>query len=360
MGLRLNQKETMKRNIIIALAASLAILSFSSCGGAATKGSAAQNASATEKAIPTRVAPVEVEEVAQTVDFTTTLLPYKKSFITPQMALRIDQINVQVGDRVKEGEIVALLDKNQYNQSAAQLRNATQNLKRMKSVYEAGGVSKSQIDELETSVSVLQETVANLERNIELRAPFDGIITGRYNEPGDLFAMAGNADGGIGMLQVMQMDRLKAVVSISEKYYPQVYKGMKVTVTADVYPGKEFEGEVSIVYPAINASTHTFNVEVVVPNAKEILRPGMFARTEFNMGSRKSLTVPDVAVQKQMGVNDRYVYVIRDGVAERRVVTLGRQVGPRVEVYSGVEEGEQVATTALSRISNGAAVEVVE
>ena len=135
---------------------------------------------------------------------------------------------------------------------------------------------------------------------------------------------------------------------------------MKVKVTADVYPGKEFEGEVNIVYPAINSTTHTFNVEIIVPNAKEILRPGMFARTEFNMGNRLSLTVPDVAVQKQMGVADRYVYVIKDGVAERRVVTVGRQVGTRVEILSGVEAGEEVAVTALSKIKNGTSVEVVK
>ena len=345
------------KTILMFVATAVAAISLSACGAkkAAKMGVVAQSSE-----VLTKTAPVELVDVAQTIDFTTTLLPYKKTFVTPQMALRIDEIRVEVGDHVKKDQIVATLDKNQYNQSAVQLRNAEQNLARMKSVYEAGGVSRSQIDEIETSVTVLRETVANLERNIELRSPIDGVITGRYNEPGDLFAMAGNADGGIGVLQVMQIDRLKAVVAISEKYYPQVYKGMKVSVTADVYPDKEFEGVVNIVYPAINTATHTFNVEVIVPNAKEILRPGMFARTEFNMGVRESLVVPDVAVQKQMGVNDRYVYVVKDGVAERRVVEVGRQVGSRVEILSGVAAGEEVAVTALSKIKNGTAVKVVE
>lgn len=337
----------------------VATLALAACTG--TKNKNATEAVLTQQTtVLTKTAAVELTDVAQSVDFTTTLLPYKKSFITPQMALRIDKINVEVGDHVKEGQIVATLDKNQYNQSAVQLKNAKQNLARMRSVYEAGGVSRSQIDELETSVTVLQETVDNLERNISLRAPFDGVITGRYNEPGDLFSMAGNADGGMGVLQVMQIDRLKAIVALSEQYYPQVFKGMKVSVTADVYPDRQFEGVVNIVYPAINSTTHTFNVEVIVPNAKEVLRPGMFARTEFNMGNRKSLVIPDVAVQKQMGVNDRYVYVIKDGVAERRVVTLGRQVGDKVEVLAGLNEGEQVAITALSKIKNGTQVEIVK
>lgn len=351
----------MKLNAKIAMATLMVASLLTSCGaGSKSKSADVEKVLTQQTSVLAKVAAVESAEVAEKVDFTTTLLPYKKSFITPQMALRIDEIRVEVGDHVKKNQIVATLDKNQYNQSAVQLKNAEQSLARMKSVYESGGVSKAQIDELETSVIVLRETVANLERNIELRSPIDGIITGRYNEPGDLFAMAGNADGGIGVLQVMQIDRLKAVVSISEKYYPQVYKGMKVEVTADVYPDREFEGTVEIVYPAINAATHTFNVEVTVPNGKEILRPGMFARTQFNMGTRESLTIPDVAVQKQMGVNDRYVYVIKDGKAERRVVELGRQVGTRVEVLSGVEAGEMVAITSLSKIKNGTSVEVVE
>ncbi len=349
----------MKRFAIFTFVAA-ATLSLISCGGQGATKSANTDAKTQPSEVLTKVALVESKEVAETVDFTTTLLPYKKTFVTPQMALRIDEIMVEVGDHVKKDQLVATLDKNQYNQSAAQLKNAEQSLARLKTVYEAGGVSKSQIDELETSVTVLRETVANLERNISLRSPIDGVITGRYNEPGDLFAMAGNADGGIGVLQVMQINKLKAVVAISEKYYPQVYKGMKVKVTADVYPDKVFDGEVNIVYPAINSATHTFNVEVIVPNGKEILRPGMFARTEFNMGNRQSLTVPDVAVQKQVGVNDRYVYVVKDGIAERRVVELGRQVGTRIEVLSGVEAGEEVIVTALSKIKNGTPVKVVE
>lgn len=348
----------MKSNIKLVVVA-FTTLALAGCVGNKTK-SSVEGVLTQQTAVLTKVAPVENVEVAQTVDFTTTLLPYKKTFITPQMALRIDEIRVDVGDHVKEGELVATLDRNQYNQTSAQLKNAKQNLARMRSVYEAGGVSRSQIDELETSVSVMEENIANLERNIELRSPIDGVITGRYNEPGDLFTMGGNADGGVGVLQVMQINRLKAIVALSEQYYPQIYKGMKVKVMAEVYPDREFEGVVNIVYPAINATTHTFNVEVLVPNAKEVLRPGMFARTEFNMGSRKSLVVPDVAVQKQMGVNDRYVYVIKDGVAERRVVTLGRQVGQQVEILSGVTEGEEVAITALSKIKNGTTVEVVK
>ncbi|MBQ5669993.1 MAG: biotin/lipoyl-binding protein, partial [Tidjanibacter sp.] len=138
----------MKSNIKLVVVA-LTTLALAGCVGNKTK-SNVESVLTQQTAVLTKVAPVENVEVAQTVDFTTTLLPYKKTFITPQMALRIDEIRVDVGDHVKEGELVATLDRNQYNQTSAQLKNAKQNLARMRSVYEAGGVSRSQIDELET------------------------------------------------------------------------------------------------------------------------------------------------------------------------------------------------------------------
>ena len=85
----------------------------------------------------------------------------------------------------------------------------------------------------------------------------------------------------------------------------------------------------------------------------------MFARTTFDMGHKRGVMVPDVAVQKQVGTAERYLYVIvGDSVAERRRVELGRQVGDRVDILSGVAPGERVAVTALSKLYDGAKVEL--
>lgn len=86
----------------------------------------------------------------------------------------------------------------------------------------------------------------------------------------------------------------------------------------------------------------------------------MFARAIFNMGDKEGVMVPDVAVMKQMGSSERYVYVIKDGKAERRSVKVGRQVGSNVDILSGVEAGEEVAVTGLSKLTDGAEVEVKE
>ena len=116
-----------------------------------------------------------------------------------------------------------------------------------------------------------------------------------------------------------------------------------------------FAGKVSLIYPALDASTRTFTVEVTVPNGNEKLRPGMFARSTFNMGDKEGIMVPDVAVLKQVGSSERYLYVVEDGKAERRSVKVGRQIGSDVDILSGVADGEQIAVTA-----DGVEVEVKE
>ena len=161
------------------------------------------------------------------------------------------------------------------------------------------------------------------------------------------------------ILHIMQIDPLKVIANISEQYFPNVKVGMPVELKVDIFPDQTFTGTVSLIYPALDPTTRTFKVEVKVPNARRTLRPGMYARTIFNMGQKEGVMVPDVAVQKQVGTAERFVYVIEgDSVARRRRVDVGRQVGDRVDILSGVAPGERVAVTALSKLFDGAKVEV--
>ena len=184
----------------------------------------------------------------------------------------------------------------------------------------------------------------------------DGVVTLRNNEVGDLFSAA----GGTGIYQVMQMNPLKAYVYVSEQYFPHVYMGMPVEVRLDIYPDETFAGKVSRIAPALDASSRTFEVEVTIPNGEMRLRPGMYARTIFNMGVERNVTVLDVAVQRMSGTNERYVYVVDNGRVERRFVTVGRQVGDRMEILDGVKAGEQVVIAGSARLLGGMEVSVME
>lgn len=333
----------MKKTIVLSLAVGL----LAACAEQKTQ-TAVEQPGVLTKAEPVVEATVELTEV-----FTSEIEPYKENDITPAASgVHIDRILVDVGDRVQAGQLLVTLDPTQYTQQLVQLKNAESDYNRLLPVYEAGGISTQQIEQTKAQLDVLREVVANLKRNIEYRSPLTGVVTARNAEAGDLLA-------GQPILHVMQIDPLKVIVNISEQYLPFVKQGMPVDLKVDIFPDRTFEGRVSLIYPALDPATRTFRVEVKVPNADRTLRPGMFARTTFDMGHKQGVMVPDVAVQKQVGTAERYLYVIvGDSVAERRRVELGRQVGDRVDILSGVAPGERVAVTALSKLYDGAKVEL--
>lgn len=335
----------MRRNYLILIAAALTLAGCNS----SKKGAEQQVA---EPKIVVKTSPAVEQTIAQNVEFTANIEPYKENYITPAIAgYRIDRILVDVGSRVRAGQLLVKMDPTSYNQQLVTLQNLEADYERTKAVHAAGGVSQQTLDQLETQLKVQRDVVANLKKNIELLSPINGVVTQKNSEEGDLFA-------NTPVLQVMQIDKLKLKANISEQYFPNVKVGMPVEVKADVFPDKVFEGRVSLVYPSLDAATRTFTVEVTVPNASLTLRPGMFARATFNMGDKQGVMIPDVAIIRQTGTNERYVYVIKDGKAERRVVDMGRQIEGQVDILSGVEAGEQVAVTGMSKMNNGSEVEV--
>lgn len=306
-----------------------------------------------ENRVLTKAEEAQTTTVELIEEFTSEIEPYKENDITPAASgVHIDRIAVEVGDPVREGQLVVTLDPTQYTQQLVQLKTVEDDYNRLLPVYEAGGISAQQIEQAKAQLDVQREVVANLKKNIEVRSPISGVVTARNYESGDLFAAQP-------ILHIMQIDPLKVVANISEQYFRNVKVGMPVDLKVDIFPGETFQGTVSLIYPALDPATRTFKVEVKVPNAKRTLRPGMFARTSFNMGRKEGVMVPDVAVQKQVGTADRFLYVIQgDSVAERRRVEIGRQVGDRVDILSGVAPGEMVAVTALSKLFDGAKVAI--
>lgn len=336
----------MKKILMMIAAAAMT----AGCTGKRTTASAPE-----ENRVLTRGVVAEETAVRLIEEFTSEIEPYRENDVTPAASgVHIDRILVEVGDAVREGQLVVSLDPTQYTQQLVQLQTIESDYNRLLPVYEAGGISTQQIEQARAQLDVQREVVANLKKNIEVRSPISGVVTARNYESGDLFAQQP-------ILHIMQIDPLKVIVNISEQFFPQVKVGMPVDLYVDIFPGEIFAGRVSLIYPALDAATRTFKVEVTVPNGAGRLRPGMYARTSFDMGGKTGVMVPDVAVQKQVGSAERYVYVIvGDTVAERRSVEVGRQIGDRVDILRGVASGEQVAVTALSKLFDGARVEIKE
>lgn len=298
------------------------------------------------------------DDIEQIAEFTGNIEPFQKNNISASMSVRIDKILVDVGSKVSKGQLLVTMDKTQYNQSAVQLANLEVDYARLKSVYDAGGVSKQQLDQAHTQLVVTREATNNLKENIELRSPINGVVTGRYYDAGDMFSLSPNASGASGVLTVMQINPLKVIIDVSEQYFTAVKSGMGVDIKVDLFPDKVFNGKVTLIYPAINTDTRTFTVEVSIPNPDNELRPGMFSRTTLNFGKVRGVMVNDLAIQKQIGTNEKYLFVVKGDKVERRIVKTGRTIGNFTNILSGVEPGEQIVVSGISKLADGTEVEI--
>ena len=293
------------------------------------------------------------QQVPQDAVYSSTVQANVVNNIAPQSGGRIQKLNVEVGDFVSAGQILAEMDRGQLDQAALRLKNDETELARVKQLQAEGGVSQSDYEALELAFNVSKSSYENLQENTILRAPVGGVISARNYDRGDMYTM------GQPIYTVQQITPVKLLVAVSETDYTRVKRGDKVSLTVDALPGKTFTGSIIRLYPTMDAATHTFNAEVRVANSNRELRPGMYARVTVDFGAHDSIVVPDAAVIKQQGSGQRVVYVLEpDNTVSIRMVTPGRHFGTSYEILSGLEEGTQVLTGGHTNLKSGDKVEV--
>lgn len=340
--------KTIIRTFIIAGAVVLA----ASCGNNEKK---TETATVEVAAPSVAVTKVFVREVPQMATYTSTVQAYVKNNIAPQSGNRIKAIKVDVGDFVSKGQILAEMDQIQLQQIEMQMKNNEIEYNRLKGLYEVGGLSKSDLDAIELAYNVSKTSYENLLENSVLRSPITGVVTARNYDVGDMYTMSAP------LFTVEQIVPVKLLVGVSESDYSKVKKGDKVEVVADALPGKTFEGKINKIYPTVDPATRTFTVEVVVNNGKRELRPGMFTRVTVNFGVNNSVVIPDVAVVKQQGSGERFVYVLNeDGTVSYQKIVLGRRMGAEYEVLEGLADSATVVTGGQIRLKDGVKVSVNE
>ena len=299
-----------------------------------------------------KVAQVHEQMVDQIFEFTAVVRPEAVNHIAPTIPGRIDKIFVEVGDFVSVGQKLVQMDATQLRQTRTQLNNLSDNFNRIDELFKVGGVSKADWEALKTQVEVAQNAYDNLSENTQLISPINGVVTLRNYDSGDIYA-------GNPILQIQQIKPVKLLINVSESYYNDFMVGMEAKIKIDVLGNDEIKGRVSLIYPTLDARTHTFSVEITIPNINAKVRPGMYARATFNLGSRKNVVVPDVAVVKQPGSGDRYVYLVNENNTVDFVkVELGRRFNENYEVTHGLKEGDVVAVTSLSKLKNGTVVRI--
>jgi membrane fusion protein (multidrug efflux system) len=325
--------------------------------------SSSDPATVTEKAaIPVKITVLAKTKISRTIDYTATVLPFEEVNMAPSTPGRIDKIYVEVGDKVNKGNDLFLMDRTQLYQLKLQLSSLEKDLNRLDILLKSGSAKQQQYDQMKTQYDVTKTNVDFMEENSLLKAPFNGVVTGKYFENGEIYSGAPTTQTGrSAVVTVMQVNPLKVNVSISEQYYPLIKKGMKAFITADVFKGETFTGTVYRISPTINSSTRSFITELELPNRNDILKPGMFVRVSMDLGEVETFVVPANTVLVQEGTNLRYVFVEDNNSAKRVEVAIGKRFDDQLEIISEtLKEGDKLVTEGQSKLINGEKIEIVK
>ena len=182
-----------------------------------------------------------------------------------------------------------------------------------------------------------------------VRAPFNGVVAQR------LVSVGGYVTKGMKVAVVVRVNPLRVQLTIPEQFISTIRVGQPVGFVVDAYPGRQFEGRVKYVSPALQADQRALTVEAVVPNATGDLKPGLFATARIEQQAQTAgVVVPAVAVQTSGGTSR--VFVVNGDRVEERVVSIGQPVGDAIEITTGLKAGERVATTNVAQLVDGSLI----
>lgn len=335
----------MKKLIIFAAA----LLTLAGCGK--EKKSTDEQAERVEQVGTTILHPRQIQ---REIILSANLQAYLSQNVAPSLTGRIEHIYCEVGDRKQAGDMLVRMDQTQYKTAKIALANVQVELNRVQQLLKSGSATQQQYDQLKTQFDQAKEQLDFLEQNTYVKAPFTGVIAAKTYEDGELFA-------GQPILVLSQLDRLKALIAIPETYFPRIKEGMKLTLTSEIYPDEVFPATVEVVYPTVDASSHTFQAKIVVPNGKNLLRPGMYVTTVIGLGTENTIVAPYQAVEKLVGANDRYVFLNENGRAKRVSVKLGQRFDQDIEIIAPeIHDGVEMVTTGQHKLVDGVKLNVVK
>lgn len=345
----------MYRKSLIFLAAGM--IALSSCGkkdNAKAEGDGAAVVDSVEAQL-VRTGLVEKRQIERKLQCSAVLDGWETVAVSPSVTGIIEKINKEIGDRVSAGEIVVRMDQTQLNQAKLAYANISTEMQRMEALLAGGNTTQQQYDALKLQMDQAKQNLDFLQKNTYFKAELSGVIAEKNYESGELY------NGARPIYSIKQTNVLKALVAIPESYIPAIKKGQKMVFTSDIYPGKEFTGIIDVVYPTVDASTHTFQVKVKLPNGANTLRPGMYVKTTIGVGKTDTKLVPYMSVLKLVGSNNRYMFLAQpDGTAKRVDVVLGDRFDDMVEIISDeIKPGDIIVTSGQGRLVDGSEIKIV-
>ena len=307
--------------------------------------------------------------------------------VAPKLTGRVTQLKVDTGHPVQRGALIAVIEDAELGQQVerskasiavgqagvsqreAELNNARADLERNKKLLDAGLLSRQQFDEIQTRVQVAQSQLELARaqrrqseaetRELNLRygqtrvyAPMTGFIAKRHVDVGAL------VNPSTPIATVVNVDTMVINANASERDIARIKPGSAATVTLDSMPGVQYQGRVMRISPILDPQTRSGVVEIEIANPGGVLKGEMFAKAELDLGTAREVTfVPrDALVYRgdQPGV-----YLIEEETARFRTVETGLTQEDKVEVLSGLKEGETVITQGVNTVKEGDRVKVV-
>ena len=300
---------------------------------------------------------VELQHIVDEIDALGTARANESVEIQPRISSLIETVVFKEGQYVDKGEVLIRLEDNEI---LAGLALAEANLEESRSLYnrsqslaDTQAISASNLEQLLAQVRVNEAQVEAAKarlNNTVIRAPFSGRVGLRRISPGSFV----NTSTIITTLD--DVSQIKLDFSVPETFLTALSEGMNISAESLVYPDRVFNGTVASIDTRLDPVSRAIQVRAIIPNEDGLLKPGMFMSVDLKRDRGDLVVAPEQAIVPE-GSN-QYVFVVADGVAEKRIVQLGRRIPGFVAIASGLEAGESVITEGTHKVRDGSAVEV--
>lgn len=319
-----------------------------------------------EKPVSVKVVEIKPAELKVIVNATTTSTVKSEAEVTlsAQRTGRITALPVRDGDGVKKGALIAQLDLTEesvqsgsaFEQSRANYADAEKNLKRMQDLFDKGMIAQQDLDGVRRSYEVAKSQYEAARDDVQVkkdysvvRAPFDGVISKKYTEVGELLVP------GKQIVTIVDPERIYVLATIDEVDVGRLHIGQPVSITVDAFPGETLSGTIKRISPIVSGGkleTRTADVWIYFTHKQPRIKPGMSADVEILVTTlRDVLSVPSQAVVEREGKKQVYLAegsVLKAGsksVARLQPVTIGENNWSFTEITGGLKKGDFVITT---------------
>ena len=306
--------------------------------------------------LPAEVITLQPQKLSNSLQAVGNLIANEAVVIRPEQNGRIASIHFNEGDSVKQGQKLFVLDNATYNAALSQVeakrslselefKQAEQLLARKHGSRHERDRTRAQLQIDEARVKLAKAELAKM----TLTAPFDGTIGFRNVSRGDYVS------SGQDLVELVDLDTLKAEFNVPEKYLSKVFPGQSVLVSVDAFPGLQFNGEIYAVAPQLDQRGRSLQIRAKVANNQQRLRPGLFARIELVLSeTEQALLLPEAAILPQGKAF--FVYRVIDKTIEQVRVEIGARSGGKVQILDGLQPGDVIVTAGQLKLRPGSPV----